>query len=527
MAQYRNQPNFSEETEPEAPAQESAVDQVALVKSYLAFLSRAVKKRLTGAILTFVAVVALSAVVLSLWPKTYRSESTMVFNRGGALDAGVNDTPFRGATDEVRRRESLVKIVRETELVARFHAERAPLGKAKAWLSKALGSAEARPEDVESALVLTLNAALWTTVDDTSMTIGVNWSSADSAARIVTAAQKTVLHERHVAEIATIQEKMAILDGHSVEVRKEIDQIADQLKGARDETIAEIGKAAKAATLAASATATSAPPPRRTVAASAPATPSAPAVSEEEVARQKEALEDLKKELELKTRMLEDLKAQRRQSLATAQAQMAELLTKYTPAHPDVRRVERTIELLSQPSPQVAGLERDVKSLTERIRQEGRPAPKAEARQTRTGIGGPGPAPKSAGDALPADILKLLEPGRDSSTPNPVTAQLHGAVSKYAALRESIRQARVDLDTAQAAFAHRYKIVAPAEAPGKPVKPVPLQVIGIGILAALVLAVAWPLVAELRTGVIVERWQVYQLGLPLLSEMRLPPGHGD
>jgi uncharacterized protein involved in exopolysaccharide biosynthesis len=497
------------------------------VKSYVAFATRAVKKRLRGAISTFVAVLVMAVIALSLWPKTYRSESTMVFNRGGALDAGVNDTPFRGATDVVRRRESLLKIIRETELVSRFHAERSPLGRAKTWLMNAVGlGSQARPEDIETALVFTLNAALWTTVDDTSMTIGVNWSSADSAARIVTAAQKTVLQERHVAEIATIQEKMAILDGHSVEVRKEIDQIADQLKGVRDDTIAEIGKATKAASTA--GTATSAPPSRRTVVASAPAAPAAPAVSEEELARQKDALDEQKKELELKTRMLEDLKAQRRQSLATAQAQMAELLTKYTPAHPDVRRVERNIELLSQPSPQVATLEQEIKALNEKIKQAGRPASKPEARPTRTAVGGPGPGPasKPASDALPADILKLLESERDSSTPNPVTAQLNGAVSKYAALRESIRQARVDLDTAQAAFAHRYKIVTPAEPPLKPEKPKPLQVIGIGILAAFVIALAWPLVAELRTGVIVERWQVYQLGLPLLSEMRLPPGHG-
>jgi len=35
-----------------------------------------------------------------------------------------------------------------------------------------------------------------------------------------------------------------------------------------------------------------------------------------------------------------------------------------------------------------------------------------------------------------------------------------------------------------------------------------------------------PLVEELRKGVIVERWQVQQLRLPVLAELKLPP-HTD
>jgi hypothetical protein len=36
-----------------------------------------------------------------------------------------------------------------------------------------------------------------------------------------------------------------------------------------------------------------------------------------------------------------------------------------------------------------------------------------------------------------------------------------------------------------------------------------------------------PMLAELRKGKIVERWQVYQMKLPILAELRLPSGSSD
>ena len=48
--------------------------------------------------------------------------------------------------------------------------------------------------------------------------------------------------------------------------------------------------------------------------------------------------------------------------------------------------------------------------------------------------------------------------------------------------------------------------------------------IGGGLFAALLLALLVPILLELRTGIIVERWQVQQLRLPILAELPLPPG---
>ena len=104
-----------------------------------------------------------------------------------------------------------------------------------------------------------------------------------------------------------------------------------------------------------------------------------------------------------------------------------------------------------------------------------------------------------------------------------LSAQISGAVARYGALRDDIRAGRMQLDTAQAAFDHRYQIVVPAEVPNVPTKPKPPLIFAVGFVMSLLLALLVPILAELRRGIIVERWQVTQMALPVLAELKLPP----
>jgi hypothetical protein len=101
---------------------------------------------------------------------------------------------------------------------------------------------------------------------------------------------------------------------------------------------------------------------------------------------------------------------------------------------------------------------------------------------------------------------------------------LGSAVSEYTRLRESIRGKQIALDTAQAAFNHRYKVLVPADVPSKPTKTKGPVILAGGIIAALVLGLLLAIAGELRTGVIVERWQVHQMEIPVLAELPFPPG---
>ena len=100
-------------------------------------------------------------------------------------------------------------------------------------------------------------------------------------------------------------------------------------------------------------------------------------------------------------------------------------------------------------------------------------------------------------------------------------------MARYGSLRNDLFSTRVDLDTAQAAFNHRYQVIIPAEAPNKADKPKSGVVIGAGLVLTLLLSLLSPILAELRTGIIRERWQVEHFQLPVLAELQLPPHSPD
>jgi len=181
------------------------------------------------------------------------------------------------------------------------------------------------------------------------------------------------------------------------------------------------------------------------------------------------------------------------------------------------------VALLSQETGEETSLKTEVAALEPRVK-----ASSASVRAEGGGGGGRvasggsgGSASNGAAEALPSEILKLLD---DKGEIDPVIgAQLSTAMYKYSELRNEIRTARITLDEAQAAFTYRYKVALPAVTPLKPSKPKVPAVAAGGILAALVLAFLIPILLELRTGVIVERWQVAAIPVPLLAELRLPP----
>jgi len=508
---------LEDETEDGGRAQ---VDQLELIKSYVSFAVHAVRARLWIAALAFVTVVVIAEVALAVWPRSYHSESTIVFRRGGALDAG-DENPFVGAGPIVMRRENLEKIIRDNKLADRWLADKPPLRRFKDWAYKVIGRPPTSIKDLETQLLWSLESSLWVDGTNTTLTFGMDWGNPQVAAAVVTAAQGKFLEARRIAEISQIEEKMAILDGHSTAVRKEIEQIADQLRGLRREKVSEIEKAAaeKATARANAAAAASANAaaalarPRATVDLGAP--------SEAELLRQQAQVDALREDLEVKKRTLAQLKDGQTQKMMAAKVQLAELLTRFTRAHPEVRRAESTIEMLTAGSPEVQRAEAEVAELEARLKSPGSAVKTGQLASSGGGFRRRPDAPQVANEALPADILKLLEPGSDIDPA--VTVQLEGAISKYASLRDGVRTASVDLNTAEAAFNHRYKIVAPADAPNAPSSPDAKKFHIGGILGALLLALLLPILAELRTGIIRERWQVYQVRLPVLAELKLPP----
>lgn len=178
--------------------------------------------------------------------------------------------------------------------------------------------------------------------------------------------------------------------------------------------------------------------------------------------------------------------------------------------------------MASQVSSELAMTRGEVSDLEAQIRQReatmkvGQPAGATGGTASGAGAGDTG--------ALPTEILGLLDqPEVDPA----MSAQMSGAIARYGSLRDEVRGSKLALDTAQAAFNHRYQIVTPVEEPNRPTKPKVPVIYGVGIALSLLIAFLLPLLLELKRDVLVERWQVQGFQLPVLAELRLPPSSKD
>lgn len=82
--------------------------------------------------------------------------------------------------------------------------------------------------------------------------------------------------------------------------------------------------------------------------------------------------------------------------------------------------------------------------------------------------------------------------------------------------------ARIEQDTARAAFKYRYSVVRPASVPRKPASPNAVVLMVAVVVAALGLALVTGAARDLRSGTFVEPWQVSRrLGLPVVSQVKL------
>lgn len=484
---------------------ESAANQAELLASYIAFVRRSLARRWVVSLTVFCLLMGLTLAVANLWPRTYHCESRFIAQpnlfaprsgQQGGYDA------LGGAADVILRHESLEAIIKQTGLVKSWPATRPPLLKLKDRVMAALRG-DLSEEDTRKMLVGTLESKLFVTTTGNAATISVDWQDPQVAAQIVEAAEQNFLESRHVAEISTIAEYISILEAHAIKVRDEIYNISDQLQKLREERRADSEKkAAEKRTVDAKEPAPAAVLPRRSPTRK-------PVAEDEDLARAKVMLE-------AKQRTITELEGDRTRRLFEMRAKLTELESQYTAVHPLIVDTKRTIESLSQESPQVTTLRGEVRDLQEELKRR-----TAEAEVAANGsAGAAGIAGVAGAEPLPTDIMRLAD---DEELDPAVTAQFRYAVTNYTRLRDEISTARIDLDTAQAAFSHRYKIVVPPEAPNKAAKPKLPLLLGAGTFGALLMALIAAILAELRAGKIIERWQVQQIELPVLAELRFPP----
>ncbi len=482
--------------------------QIELLRSYLDFARRALRKRWLLSASIVVTILALTIVATIFWPRTY-SCTTVLMPVGNSLLDGKGTPPLLiGAEDLIMRHENLEAIIRDTGLVQIYEDRRPPILKLKDHLMQTLVG-KYDEKTLMTILLGTLESRLHVTTEKSDLSIKAEWSDAITAAALAEAGRQSFIRARHVAEMSAFEEKMAIWDQHATKLRADIEVYADQVAQSRKDRLKQAKGEQAALDKNSAATADVKPRVIRSVTA-------APAAPDVELPVLKEKLEGLK-------RKLADLQGDRERRLQEAQAKYDDLKLRLTQSHPDVVSQAQRVSMLAQPTTEEQLAQTEVTEAEANLKMRDGLAHGGVPSITTTLLGG-GAGARPGGDApLPPEIVALLS--NDDGDPA-LNAQLLSAVSAYTSMRSEILTMRIDLDTAQAAFNHRYQVIIPADPPGKPDKPKPALMIVIGFLLAILVGAAVPISLDLKKGILTDRWQV-EHELPVLAELHLPPYTGD
>lgn len=434
------------------------------------FLLRAPKRRK----LLFAAVLVMGCAAVfayyALKPRTYRVEARILAQQHQVLPSGFRasgeDNPARTAWEVIHRRDNVLALIKNANLLHESSKEEEPGG-----LLARLGLAK-EPGDPLDDMVALIDKLLLVTTDDGTITVSLDWYDPQQAYAIVDGALQNFIEARHVQEVTAIDEVLSVLRVREAKARDQLERVTEDVRREALEGPRE-------------------PQPQRVAVAAAPRGAS------DEVIR-------LKSLLESKERSIADVEEFRRRRLTDLHAQLDEKRTTFSEAHPSIIQLRQDIDALSKESPQVVALQAEAAKL--RSEYEGR-----LARESALSGGGGAPV------ALPRGA-----PRPRSATPPPVEddERVRDARIQYQQIVERVNAAQIELDAVRAAFKYRYNVVWPPQIPREPYSPKPGKILGIGFLASLVFAFLCAALPDLKSGRIVERWQVERgLGITVLAEI--------
>jgi uncharacterized protein involved in exopolysaccharide biosynthesis len=472
-------------------------------------------RRLFFAVLGAMTVLALAATALI--PRVYEVNEKILAQRPLVLTSLVNpnrpisgeaDIPTRGVQDMILRRDSLVAIVKETNLIDLWDVQRPAILRMKDKLSRAF-SGPPSDEDKISALVGLLQQKLQVQVEEQSIKVSVQWDHPKTAFDIVNVAVKNFLEDRSASELAVLGETIGILDD---ELKKQGDEVAAALLDLRRLRAKQLEGNGVAIAPPAPAPNDDAPKPS---AAPKPEPEAAPQPTSS-------ASSILAAQLADKRKQIKELEEPRQKQLSELYAQLADLKSHYADANPLVVAKEQQIKEASVEPPELAKLEAEERALLEGGDDDLPPELQvAAAAPTKTTSAPPKAAPKPKPAATNAIATSSNTKEEDPDLTQART-RLNAATIKYQELSNRIESARMEVLSAQAAFKYRYTIVQPAELPKKPTKPNVPMVLVAGLMFALLTAIGAAAAKDVLSGRVIEAWQVKRrLKLPVLAQVRL------
>jgi uncharacterized protein involved in exopolysaccharide biosynthesis len=469
------------------------------------FVLRAPRRRPLLAILVLALSLLATVAVAVCSPRVYVASTRILVQRNVVIPLLGNprrplpadwDVPTRGTSETILRRDNLVAMIRETNLEERWNVGRSPLSRLLDAVTRVVFGPMSE-EDRMSALIGALEKRITVQADDTTISIAVAWYDPVVAHQLVTCAERNFFKERGDTETSAITETIAILEEEAARQREAID--------------AGLAAAQKMQP----------PPPLAAPAAQAAPTPARPFGAPRRPGADRgwsagapaEGGGTIAVDLAQKRSAIQAIEDPWQRRVVDLKGQLATLRLTYASAHPSVITLEEKIRQASVEPPELTVLKREEGSLL------------AQIRQFSPGDGKLGEAQSPAlGPVVAArePVAEAAAPRDDSPELVAVRARLLAAVQKYEDLRDRIDSARLEINTARAAFKYRYAIVSPAEVPKRPVKPSVLLIVLVGLGLGILLSFAAAAGKDLRSDRFIEVWQIERLPIPMLAEVKTP-----
>jgi hypothetical protein len=427
-------------------------------------------------------------------PRTYEVESRILTRRSMVLPALGNprrtvptesDAPARLAVEAVMSRENLAGIIDSTGLRAIIPQLVTPPRRAYESLRE-LVKEPRTPAEQRDMLIKLLEKKMIVAADDDkegTVAIGIRWRHPASALAIVEAAQSSFLGKRYEQEVELLNESIGILERYVGTANESIARSMSNLRGLPGVRVSETDA--------------------QRLTASSQSTARTRAINSE-MARAQAQLTSVRG-------ALSQQEAAFTQRVSTAQARLTELESQYGTAHPEVAAARKALESAMQQPTSLRALRSEEQVLVDQLAQ----------------LGAAVPGSTEAGAELAMQRLnfeRLMRERADSLEDPRLTygrSQLKIAITNYEDMLERLEAARIELETARAAFKHRYTVTSPPELPKRPVSPNVLLLLVGGLVLAALAALFAVTARDVLGGRVVERWQIKrQLGLPLLGEVR-------
>jgi uncharacterized protein involved in exopolysaccharide biosynthesis len=437
-------------------------------------INSARRRKLLSFIVTLICL-GVTVAAVKLAPRTYVSAGEVLVSKGKEEAGGWNPDGNKREQQEWDRqilaRSNIENIIKDAKLVERWDEMRPPHRRLLDSIGKYTGDRPPTDEQKFGALAGMLQGKLRLMIDQTTVTIMVEWSEPEAARDIVDSAIKRFIDKRYETEVSRTLNAIKPLEEQLESARAELERISPS----------------------------TAPPKEKPTAAVPPSQLTDTRPVDPEILKR---LASAKEKQAAAAAKLQDLDAQKAARVQAVQNQLTERSAVLGPAHPEIVALKLQLEQVQKDPPDLTAAR----------------AAKAAADEDVSA------AAAQAGVNIPKPIYRgpLLAPApTDKKLDDQTIAKLASARARYDQTLTELDKERRNLKTAEEDFKIKYQISHPPDVPFAPKKPVGLMVSLAGFFATVLLVLLLAALRDRSTGVMYEAKQVRdKLRLPVLGDIK-------